>query len=278
MDVGCAQATLALQLAEAGHRVWAVDLRQEFLDYAASRYEHGEIEFVQGNVLELSIAQRFNLIFANQIVEHLVYPLEMLEVLKKLLKPGGRLVVTIPNWHYLMNNFPSFTELGDPQAWESRQFSADGDGHFFAYQEVELRQMFSRAGLEDVAIQFFESPWICGHMKLRYLHDKVSVEVLRKLDNMERTSIGAHVLLAPGCFITDHNHGIALEKRIDQQDCICSPVLIDDDVWVGAHAIILPGVNIGKGAVIGAGAVVTQNVDAFSVVGGVPARMLSKRV
>ena len=184
LDVGCAQATLALQLAEAGHRVWAVDLRQEFLDYAASRYEHGEIEFVQGNVLELSIAQRFNLIFANQIVEHLVYPLEMLEVLKNLLKPGGRLIVTTPNWHYLMNNFPSFTELGDPQAWESRQFSADGDGHFFAYQEVELRQMFSRAGLEDVAIQFFESPWICGHMKLRYLHDKVSVEVLRKLDKL----------------------------------------------------------------------------------------------
>jgi 2-polyprenyl-3-methyl-5-hydroxy-6-metoxy-1,4-benzoquinol methylase len=88
LDVGCAQATLALQLAEAGHRVSAVDLRQEFLDYAASRYEHGDIEFIQGNVLDLRIARRFDLIFANQIVEHLVYPMEMLETLKKLLKPA----------------------------------------------------------------------------------------------------------------------------------------------------------------------------------------------
>ncbi|TFH43583.1 MAG: methyltransferase domain-containing protein [Lysobacterales bacterium] len=184
LDVGCAQATLALQLAEAGHRVSAVDLRQEFLDYAASRYEHGEIEFIQGNVLDLSLARNFDLVFANQIVEHLVYPMAMLGTLKKFLKPGGRLVVTTPNWHYLMSNLPSFTELGDPQAWESRQFSADGDGHFFAYQEVELRRIFCRAGLKDVATQFFESPWICGHMKLRYLHDKVSVGVLRKLDKL----------------------------------------------------------------------------------------------
>ncbi|TFH43584.1 MAG: hypothetical protein E4H01_11855 [Lysobacterales bacterium] len=99
-----------------------------------------------------------------------------------------------------------------------------------------------------------------------------------QIDCGERVSVGAHVLLAPGCFITDHNHGISLEKRIDQQDCVCIPVLIEDDVWVGANAVILPGVNIGKGAVIGAGAVVTQDVDAFSVMGGVPARVLSRRV
>jgi acetyltransferase-like isoleucine patch superfamily enzyme len=99
-----------------------------------------------------------------------------------------------------------------------------------------------------------------------------------EIDCGERVSIGSHVLLAPGCFITDHNHGISAGKRIDQQGCICSPVLIEDDVWVGANAVILPGVNIGEGAVIGAGAVVTQDVDAFAVMGGVPARMLSKRV
>ena len=52
---------------------------------------------------------------------------------------------------------------------------------------------------------------------------------------------------------------------------------IEDDVWVGANAVVLPGVRIGKGAVIGAGAVVTQNVNEFSVMGGVPARLLSKR-
>jgi ubiquinone/menaquinone biosynthesis C-methylase UbiE len=203
LDVGCAQATLALQLAEAGHRVSAVDLRQEFLDYAASRYEHGDIEFIQGNVLELRISRRFDLIFANQIVEHLVYPMEMLETLKKLLKAGERLVVTTPNFHYLMSTLPSFTQLGDPRDWEGRQFSADGDGHFFAYQEIELYRMFCRAGMEDVETQFFESPWICGHMKLRYLHGTVPVGVLRKLDKFFLTlpvvgKILAHQLLVTG--------------------------------------------------------------------------------
>ncbi|PIW49973.1 MAG: acetyltransferase, partial [Zetaproteobacteria bacterium CG12_big_fil_rev_8_21_14_0_65_54_13] len=55
------------------------------------------------------------------------------------------------------------------------------------------------------------------------------------------------------------------------------PVCIGDDVWIGARAVILPGVNIGRGAVIGAGAVVTRNVAANSVVAGVPARLLRDR-
>ena len=55
------------------------------------------------------------------------------------------------------------------------------------------------------------------------------------------------------------------------------PVLIADDVWIGARVIILPGVRIGTGAVIGAGAVVTKDMPDYSVVGGNPARVLKMR-
>ena len=55
------------------------------------------------------------------------------------------------------------------------------------------------------------------------------------------------------------------------------PIAIEDDVWVGANAVVLPGVHIGQGAVVGAGAVVTSDVDPFTVVGGVPAHMIAKR-
>jgi len=184
LDVGCAQATLALQLAEAGHRVMAIDLRQEFLEYAARRYEHGNIDFVQGNVLEVELSRTFDLVFANQLIEHLVYPMEMVERLKIVLKPGGRLVVTTPNWHYLMNSLPSFTALGDPKQWEHKQFTADGDGHFFAYKSTELCQIFVQAGMVKIEIILFESPWISGHMKLRYLHSMLPVETLRNLDKL----------------------------------------------------------------------------------------------
>ena len=55
------------------------------------------------------------------------------------------------------------------------------------------------------------------------------------------------------------------------------PIIVEDDVWIGARAIILPGVRIGKGAIIGAGAVVTKDVEPYSIVGGVPAKLIKRR-
>jgi 2-polyprenyl-6-hydroxyphenyl methylase/3-demethylubiquinone-9 3-methyltransferase len=182
LDVGCAQATLALLLAERGHRVCALDLRQQFLDYAETRYEHGKIEFVQGNVLEYSWNTKFDLVFANQIIEHLVYPMDMISRLKNLLAPGGRLIITTPNGEYLKNNLPSFAELGDPARWEDKQFTADGGGHFFAYLGDELLTLFQKAGFVSPELNYFETPFISGHMKVRYLHGFVPVKMLRLLD------------------------------------------------------------------------------------------------
>jgi maltose O-acetyltransferase len=90
-------------------------------------------------------------------------------------------------------------------------------------------------------------------------------------------NIGAHVLIAPGVFVTDHNHGLRRGVCMDEQPCSAEAVRIGDDVWIGANAVILPGVTIGRGAVIGAGAVVTRDVQAATVVGGVPARLIHKR-
>src|ERR1700674_5506413 len=59
LDVGCAQGTLALLLAEKGHRVCAMDIRQQFLDYAKTRYEKGDITFICGNPLEIKLQNRF---------------------------------------------------------------------------------------------------------------------------------------------------------------------------------------------------------------------------
>ena len=54
-------------------------------------------------------------------------------------------------------------------------------------------------------------------------------------------------------------------------------IIIEDDVWIGRNAIVMPGIKIGKGSIIGAGSVVTRNVESFSVVGGVPAKLIKKR-
>ena len=87
--------------------------------------------------------------------------------------------------------------------------------------------------------------------------------------------IGSHVNLAQGITITALNHNFDdSEKRIDQQGISTKEVVLEDDIWVGANAVILPGVTIGKHAVVAAGAIVTKDVPPHSLVAGVPAKVI----
>lgn len=89
--------------------------------------------------------------------------------------------------------------------------------------------------------------------------------------------IGSHVNLAQGITVTALNHNFSIaNQRIDEQGISTQPVVISDDVWIGANAVILPGVTIGRHAVIAAGAVVTKDVPDYTVVGGVPAKVIKK--
>lgn len=89
--------------------------------------------------------------------------------------------------------------------------------------------------------------------------------------------IGHHVNLAQGITVTALNHNFNdTNRRIDEQGITTKPVVIGDDVWIGANAVILPGVSIGSHAVIAAGAVVTSDVEDYTVVGGVPAKVIKK--
>lgn len=184
LDVGCAQGTLALLLAERGHDVLALDLRPHFIEYAQTRYTHGQIRFLVGNALECELSERFDLIFANQIIEHLVYPERLIRKLESLLNSGGKIVVTTPNWHYIRSTLPSFKDIGDPSKLEHLQFTADGDGHFFAYKARELEQIFTTVNLEIIQSSVFESAFIAGHLKIRYLHRLAPVSLLRSLDRL----------------------------------------------------------------------------------------------
>ena len=90
-------------------------------------------------------------------------------------------------------------------------------------------------------------------------------------------TIGSHVNLAQSITVTALNHNYSdTTKRIDEQGISTNPVTIENDVWIGANAVILPGVTIGQHAVVAAGAVVTADVPANTVVGGVPARIIKK--
>lgn len=88
-------------------------------------------------------------------------------------------------------------------------------------------------------------------------------------------SVGHRVNIAPGCTVIDNDfHGT------DERDAppACAPIVLEDDVWLGTGVTVLKGVRIGHGSVIAAGAVVTKDIPAGVLAGGVPARVLRRLV
>ena len=91
--------------------------------------------------------------------------------------------------------------------------------------------------------------------------------------------VGKDVMMGPYVTIVGENHNFArqdIPMRLQGYQKF-PPVRIEDDVWIGAQAIILPGITVGKGAIIAAGAVVTKDVPPYAICGGNPARVIKFR-
>lgn len=93
------------------------------------------------------------------------------------------------------------------------------------------------------------------------------------------TAIGNNVLIAGGCMIIPANHIYnSKEIPIGKQGLLKKGIKICDDVWIGHGCSILDGVTVGTGAVIAAGSVVNKDVEPYSVVGGVPCKLIKYRI
>lgn len=88
----------------------------------------------------------------------------------------------------------------------------------------------------------------------------------------EQVVIGDHCYFANNLVIVDHDHQVKEHKITG--DLVSAPVVIGENVWCGANVTILKGVHIGNGAIIAAGAVVTKDVEAHTVYGGIPAKRI----
>ncbi len=90
--------------------------------------------------------------------------------------------------------------------------------------------------------------------------------------------IGDYVMIGPYCLFATVHHGIAdWKKPMMFQETVEKPIVIEDDVWIGANVTVLGGVTIGRGAVVAAGAVVSRDVEPYAIVGGVPAKLIRYR-
>lgn len=95
---------------------------------------------------------------------------------------------------------------------------------------------------------------------------------------MQEITIGENVMIGPYAVIVDHDHGTEnAGVPMVLQKMKTAPITIQDDVWIGAHVTITKGVQIGRGAIIGANAVVTRDIPDHCIAAGVPAKVIGRR-
>ncbi len=97
------------------------------------------------------------------------------------------------------------------------------------------------------------------------------------IDASLRVEFRDYARIGPHCYITDHNHGHARDALVMDQPLDEKPTVIGRDAWLGAHVMVLKGVEIGDGAIIGAGSVVTKSIPPYAIAVGVPARVVGTR-
>ena len=142
------------------------------------------------------------------------------------------------------------------------------------HTEEEIRQIMAELTGQDVnetlnLIPPFHTD--CG--KNIHIGENVFINSNCTMQDQGGVYIGDDVLIGHNVCILTLNHDFEIEKRAELHP---SSIHIKNKAWIGSNATILPGVTIGEGAIVAAGAVVTKDVDAKTIVGGVPAKLIKK--
>lgn len=114
-------------------------------------------------------------------------------------------------------------------------------------------------------------PFYCEFGKNLSFGTNVFVNMGCRFQDAGGITIGEGSLIGHGCTLTTLNHAVDPERRADM---LPAPVVIGRRVWLGASVTVVPGVRIGDGAIVGAGAVITRDVPPDTIVAGVPARVI----
>jgi 2-polyprenyl-3-methyl-5-hydroxy-6-metoxy-1,4-benzoquinol methylase len=171
LDVGCAQGTLGLQLAEGGYRVTLVDLRASHVEYAKARYERGDVEFFVGQVGPgVPPAGEYDVVVCTEVLEHVQSAGTLLGQLRDKTARSGAILLTTPNADYALSHLPTFARAPQEVIDQAEANSRDGDSHRFLFSREELVSVVRAAGLRVERTGYFLPFWLEGHMKTRYLH------------------------------------------------------------------------------------------------------------
>jgi maltose O-acetyltransferase len=138
-------------------------------------------------------------------------------------------------------------------------------------RQTILQQLLGHIGQNSI----IWPPFYCSYGTNTYIGDHVFLNYMCTILDNNEVHIGHHVMVGPAVQIYTAAHDLQVEARIQGWE-VAKPIVIEDNVWLGGGAILLPGVRIGRNAVVGAGAVVSRSVPENTVVAGNPARVIRK--
>lgn len=159
---------------------------------------------------------------------------------------------------------------------------------FFFYRPARLvRHPVRLRGKKNIKFsEGFTSGYFCrieafsqgGQSQTMIFGENLNIGDFCHIASLERVEFGKDVLIGSSVFISDHDHGAVTFSDLSiapaERPLISSPVVIEDNVWIGEKAVILKGVKVGRNSIVAAGAIVTKNVPPYSVVAGVPAKVV----
>ena len=140
-----------------------------------------------------------------------------------------------------------------------------------ADRQTIIHQLLGKFGQNSI----ITPPFYCSYGKNIHIGDNVYINWMCTIIDNNEVHIGDHVMIGPTVQIYTAAHPLKAEPRIQGWE-VAHPIIIGNNVWIGGAAIILPGLQIGRNAVVGAGSVVTRDVPENTVVAGNPARVIKK--
>jgi 2-polyprenyl-3-methyl-5-hydroxy-6-metoxy-1,4-benzoquinol methylase len=150
LDLGCGNGSLSHVLAQQGFEVTGIEESASGIALAAQSYP--DCRFLQGSIYDLPTAQlgeKFDIVISAEVIEHLVYPRQIIKAAKDHLKPGGRLILTTPYHGYLKNLSLSLAGKMDQHftaLWEG--------GHIKFFSVATLSQLLTQEGCTDIKFKF----------------------------------------------------------------------------------------------------------------------------
>ena len=176
-----------------------------------------------------------------------------------------------------INRLIKRADIGSEQWIELQNKLANRSASTF---DCSLREQFYKHSCKSCGSDICVLPnvRIC-YAKNITLGDRVYINTNTLIVAKAEISIGNDVLIGPNTIINSgmHNYKDA-HTAIGKQGHTHKPIIIEDDVWIGANVVIMPGVVLGKGCVVGANSFVNKSVEQYAVVAGSPAKKISARI